>query len=171
MKWFYLAQWTSVSFYIVTFIWQKFYLRIKHIWHITNILCLNSSYLKTIENVFRFLLIAVQKVTRFLGSLFWLFQTMSHNEKKDKTDYVYQVNVKWCSLLQQVDSLDGFYLFLFLFFNFFFYSYVHTMFGSFLPPSPTPSLTFPTPSLSPLTPSLPGRNYFALISNFVEERV
>jgi hypothetical protein len=29
----------------------------------------------------------------------------------------------------------------------------------------------PAPSLSPLLPSLPGRNYFALISNFVEERV
>jgi hypothetical protein len=44
-----------------------------------------------------------------------------------------------------------------------FYSYLHTMFGSFLPPSP------PIPSFSP--PSLPGRNYFALISNFVEERI
>jgi hypothetical protein len=40
------------------------------------------------------------------------------------------------------------------------------MFGSFLPSSPTPSLT----PLS-LTPSIPGRNYFALISNFVVERV
>jgi hypothetical protein len=34
---------------------------------------------------------------------------------------------------------------------FFFYSYVHTMFGSSLPPSPTPSL-FSTPSLFPTTP-------------------
>jgi hypothetical protein len=40
---------------------------------------------------------------------------------------------------------------------FFFYSYVHTSLGSFLPPAPTPSI--------------PGRNYFALISNFAEERV
>jgi hypothetical protein len=55
------------------------------------------------------------------------------------------------------------------FFFIFFYSYVHTMFGSFLPPSPHPLLAH-TLSLSP-TPSLPGRNYFALISNFVEERV
>jgi hypothetical protein len=57
----------------------------------------------------------------------------------------------------------------FIFFFIFFYSYVHTMFGSFLPPSPHPLLAH-TLSLSP-TPSLPGRNYFALISNFVEERV
>jgi hypothetical protein len=48
-----------------------------------------------------------------------------------------------------------------------FYSYVHTMFGSFLPPAPTPSLTTHPPS----TPSIPSRNYFALISNFVVERV
>jgi hypothetical protein len=39
------------------------------------------------------------------------------------------------------------------------YSYVHTMFGSFLPPSPC-SLPYPS------NPSLPGRNYFALISSF-----
>jgi hypothetical protein len=43
---------------------------------------------------------------------------------------------------------------LFFFFFNFFYSYVRTMFGS--------------PHLAPL---LPGRNYFALISNFVKERV
>jgi hypothetical protein len=61
------------------------------------------------------------------------------------------------------------YLFNFLFI---YCSYVHTMIGSFLPPAPTPSLrTRPTPSLSPPTPSLPGRNYFVLISNFVEEGV
>jgi hypothetical protein len=38
------------------------------------------------------------------------------------------------------------------------------------PLTPTPSLT-PTLSLSLTTPSLPGRNYFALISNFVGKRV
>jgi hypothetical protein len=55
---------------------------------------------------------------------------------------------------------------------FFNYSYVHTILGSFLPPAPIPSLTtHHTSSLSPLTPSIPGTNYFALISNFVEERV
>jgi hypothetical protein len=55
---------------------------------------------------------------------------------------------------------------------FFFYLYVHTMFGSFLPPSPH-LLPYPTlaPSLSLSSLLLPGRNYFALISNFVEERV
>jgi hypothetical protein len=37
------------------------------------------------------------------------------------------------------------------------------MFGSFLP--------LPLPSPFPPYPSLPGRNYFALISNFVVERV
>jgi hypothetical protein len=58
----------------------------------------------------------------------------------------------------------------FFFFLFFFYSYVHTMFGSFLPPSPHPLPYLPCPSLSPHH-LLPGRNYFALISNFVEERV
>jgi hypothetical protein len=36
-------------------------------------------------------------------------------------------------------------------------------------PSPPPFHT--ALSLSPLPPLLPGRNYFALISNFVEERV
>jgi hypothetical protein len=53
---------------------------------------------------------------------------------------------------------------------FFFYSYVHTMFGSFSPPFPTISLAPLPPPSSPI-PSLPSRNYFALISNFVEERV
>jgi hypothetical protein len=38
------------------------------------------------------------------------------------------------------------------------------------PPCPHPSLTtHSAPSLSP--PSIPSRNYFALISNFVEETV
>jgi hypothetical protein len=58
------------------------------------------------------------------------------------------------------------------FFLLFYYSYVHTTLGSFLHPAPTPSLTtHSVPSLSPPTPSIPDRNYFALISNFVEERV
>jgi hypothetical protein len=58
----------------------------------------------------------------------------------------------------------------FFFSFFFYYSYVHTRLGSFLPPAPTPSLTtHSAPSLS--TPSIPSRNYFALISIFVVERV
>jgi hypothetical protein len=36
------------------------------------------------------------------------------------------------------------------------------------PPFPPP---YPPPSLTSPYPSMPGRNYFALISNFVEERV
>jgi hypothetical protein len=40
---------------------------------------------------------------------------------------------------------------------FHYYSYVHTRLGSFLPPAPTHSLS--------------TRNYFALISKFVVERV
>jgi hypothetical protein len=66
-----------------------------------------------------------------------------------------------------------FFIFYYFFLSFFFfklYSYVHTRLGSFLPPSPCP-LPPPAPSLSPPTPSLPDRNYFALISNFVVERV
>jgi hypothetical protein len=62
--------------------------------------------------------------------------------------------------------------------KFLFYSYVHTMFGSFLSPSPChPPLSHLTPSPPPATsltppyPWLPGRNYSAFISNFVEERV
>jgi hypothetical protein len=56
--------------------------------------------------------------------------------------------------------------------KFFYYSYMHTRLGSFLPTAPTPSLTTHSAlSLFPPTPSIPGRNYFALISNFIEERV
>jgi hypothetical protein len=45
----------------------------------------------------------------------------------------------------------------------FIYSYVHTLVGPSLPPCPIPSLSSPSPSL-------PGRTYFALFSNFVEEK-
>jgi hypothetical protein len=56
---------------------------------------------------------------------------------------------------------------------FFIYSYVHTTFGPFHPPYPPPALSLSLHSLPlpPTTPSLPGRNCFALISNFVEEKV
>jgi hypothetical protein len=52
----------------------------------------------------------------------------------------------------------------------FFISFIHMCIqclGHFSPLPPTASLS-PVPSLSPPTPSLPGRNYFALTSNFVE---
>jgi hypothetical protein len=45
---------------------------------------------------------------------------------------------------------------------------VHTMFGSFLPPT-TPLRSSPCTLTSPPTPSIPSRNYFALISNFHRE--
>jgi hypothetical protein len=56
---------------------------------------------------------------------------------------------------------------------FFFFSFIHMCIQclghfSLLPPSP--SLP-PIPSLSPLPSLLPDRNYFALISDFVEKRV
>jgi hypothetical protein len=58
-----------------------------------------------------------------------------------------------------------------IFLKILFYSYVHIMFGSFLPPSSHPLFYPLTPSLTPPYPSLSGRNYYALFSNFVEERV
>jgi hypothetical protein len=49
---------------------------------------------------------------------------------------------------------------------------VHTRLGSFIPPAPTPLPYHPLrPFPLPHTPSIPSRNYFALISNFVVERV
>jgi hypothetical protein len=58
-------------------------------------------------------------------------------------------------LTMKILNFNYFLSFFIFIFNFVFYSYVHTMFGSFLP--------------SPSTPLLPGRNYFALTSTFVEE--
>jgi hypothetical protein len=57
----------------------------------------------------------------------------------------------------------------FITFLLFYYSYVHTRLESFLLPAPPLPHTPPPPSSS--HPSIPSRNYFALISNFVEERV
>jgi hypothetical protein len=50
----------------------------------------------------------------------------------------------------------------FFLFSLFIYSYVHTLFGAFLPLAPPP---LPLPP----TLSLPGRSCSALFSNFVEE--
>jgi hypothetical protein len=58
--------------------------------------------------------------------------------------------------------------FLIYFFLLFICAYnVWVISSPFLPPPPFT----PAPSLFQPTPSLPGRNYFALISDFVEERV
>jgi hypothetical protein len=62
------------------------------------------------------------------------------------------------------------------FLNFYFIHMCTQCLGYFspLPPSPTPSLSLPicpSPSLTPPYPSIPNRNYSALISNFVVERV
>jgi hypothetical protein len=54
------------------------------------------------------------------------------------------------------------FFFIFIF-GLFIYSYVHTLFGTFLPPCPQCP---PTPP----TPSLPGRGCSALFSNFDEEK-
>jgi hypothetical protein len=57
----------------------------------------------------------------------------------------------------------------------FFYCFIIHMgiqgLGPFSPLPPPPPLPPTPPPLSPPTPSIPSRNYFALISNFVEERV
>jgi hypothetical protein len=53
-------------------------------------------------------------------------------------------------------------IFLFYYY-YFFYSHVHTLFMSFLPLSPSPTL-------SPLPPSVPGRSRSAFITSFVEEK-
>jgi hypothetical protein len=61
--------------------------------------------------------------------------------------------------------------FIFIYLFIYVYSYVHTMFGSF-PPSPHPLPYHPLcPLPLPPTPSIPSRNYSALISNFVVEKV
>jgi hypothetical protein len=78
------------------------------------------------------------------------------------------VKIIWLVILKKADtSQSGDFIFakeanVFSFFKFV-YSHVHTLFGSFLPPNPAPSLSFPPPLL-------PGRICSALISNFVEEK-
>jgi hypothetical protein len=54
-------------------------------------------------------------------------------------------------MIQEVEGLEDLLAAFFFFFSlsFFIYSYVHTLFGSFLPPVPS--------SLSPPYPPLPGR--------------
>jgi hypothetical protein len=57
-----------------------------------------------------------------------------------------------------------------LFFSFFIHMCIQYL-GHFSPLLPLPPLPPTPPPPSPPTPSIPSRNYFALISNFVEERV
>jgi hypothetical protein len=60
------------------------------------------------------------------------------------------------------------------FINFFYCFIIHMCMqclGHFSPLHPPPPLDPLHPLSLPPTPSIPGRNYFALISNFVEERV
>jgi hypothetical protein len=62
-----------------------------------------------------------------------------------------------CISLMAKNDEHFFHVFISYFFSFLkflFYSYVHTMFGSFFPPSPHP-LSLPLPSLLPPLPPLP----------------
>jgi hypothetical protein len=56
------------------------------------------------------------------------------------------------------------------FFSFFIHMCIQGL-GNFSPLPPPPPLPPTPPPPSPPTPSIPNTNYFALISNFVEERV
>jgi hypothetical protein len=67
-----------------------------------------------------------------------------------------------CSAEKIVHGLEKQYVFYFSFIHMCIQCLSHF---SPLPPPP------PTPSLSPPTPLLPGRNYFALISDFVKESI
>jgi hypothetical protein len=74
------------------------------------------------------------------------------------------------SLIEMLPVVIGFiYLFIFIFLLLFICAYKAWVIS---PPCPHPLSYHPLRPLSlPPTPLIPGRNYFALISNFVEERV
>jgi hypothetical protein len=57
------------------------------------------------------------------------------------------------------------------FLKFLLFIYTYNVWVISPPFPPLPPLLFPPPHPLPPTPLLPGRNYFALISNFVVERV
>jgi hypothetical protein len=78
-------------------------------------------------------------------------QEMPEVEKHRSLGYKYQI-----PLLQNQTALISF-------FSLFIYSYVHTLFGQFLP------LASPTPSLSP-HPLASRQKLFCPFSNFVEEK-
>jgi hypothetical protein len=74
------------------------------------------------------------------------------------------------TLLLQTISI-GFFLFIYLFIFIFLLLFICAYKAWFIsPPCPHPLPYHPLRPL-PLPPSIPSRNYFALISNFVAERV
>jgi hypothetical protein len=77
----------------------------------------------------------------------------------------------FCELVWKVHRLiaTNFLLFIYLFILFICACNVWVISSPF--PHPFPSLHPLRPPSSPPIPSLPSRNYFALISNFVEQRV
>jgi hypothetical protein len=78
------------------------------------------------------------------------------------------VSEKILNSLAKSDTGSFIYLFIFIYFLLFICAY-NAWVISFLCPHPS-FTTHPPPPLPP-TPSIPSRNYFALISNFVKERV
>jgi hypothetical protein len=73
-------------------------------------------------------------------------------------------------LLRYECSIPGYSLFCLLYQYFFsFVLMCIQCLGHFSLFPPSPSLTYPASTLYPPTPSLPGRNYLALISHFVED--
>jgi hypothetical protein len=76
---------------------------------------------------------------------------------------------KMKNLIRLFKNIPSFYFFLFLFFLLFLCAYKAWVISS---PCPHPLPYHPLHPLPlPATPSIPSRNYFALISNFVVERV
>jgi hypothetical protein len=73
------------------------------------------------------------------------------------------MNEQYTTSLFTVHYLKFYFLFLFLLFLCAYNAWV-------IPPPPLPYHPL-RPLPLPTTPSIPSRNYFALISNFVEERV
>jgi hypothetical protein len=63
-----------------------------------------------------------------------------------------------------------FFIYLFIFYCFIIHMCIQGL-GHFSPLPPPPPLPPTPPPPSPPHPSIPSRNYFALISDFVEERV
>jgi hypothetical protein len=86
---------------------------------------------------------------------------------------VFKHKFRWRNQITCFFILKGFSIH--ILFIFFFYSFIIHMciqgLGHFSPLPPPPPLPPTLPPPSPHHPSIPSRNYFALISNFVVERV